>query len=231
MLRKGFGLKLNSGQYREIAYQAILRLLDQEHAVLDREIEAKLADRPVTSTSPRVTLRGLDPHHLSNALDKLIEDKRIEVVRETTRGGSTIPVYALTDRRALRRETRFVHAAARKRLLQARYLSWTRDSDEVRTELGYNLIQTTGPLDRLTQFFGVELPKYALYNARRWQEVARILNSMANTLRLLRDPSSPWKVREQHMDILRQAAATELGAEREWVGRIRDSDDTQEGAL
>ncbi len=103
--------------------------------------------------------------------------------------------------------------------------------DEVRTELGYNLIQTTGPLDRLTQFFGVELPKYALYNARRWQEVARVLNSIPNTVRVLRDPGSPWKIRDQHMDILRQAAATELGAEKGWVGRIRNADDTEEGAF
>lgn len=105
-------------EYNRLAREAILGLLDQEHAAVWLEIEAKLADRP----HPQVR-HGLNPHHLVNAKNELLRGKLIEQIPRVTKGGGTVSVFALTNR--YRRKTAFERAAERKSLLQARYLGWT----------------------------------------------------------------------------------------------------------
>ena len=98
-------------------------LLDREHAAVWPEIEAKLAERP----HPQVPgSKGIEPHHLTAARHILLKDSMIEEVAGVTRGGGSLSVLTLRDRK--RRETAFQRAAGRKRLLQARYLSWTQDT-------------------------------------------------------------------------------------------------------
>lgn len=66
--------------------------------------------------------RPIDPHHLSTARRQL---RTSEVISETpgrTRGGGVVSVLHFTDLTG--RKSKFNRAAARKRLLQARYLSW-----------------------------------------------------------------------------------------------------------
>src|SRR5215217_3929630 len=93
---------------------AIVSLLQREHAaVWPAEIVAKLADGP----------GRVDPHHLTTALNRLTFDLTIESISAPTRGGRRIPVLALKDR--LGQQRAFEDAAARKRLLYARYQNWS----------------------------------------------------------------------------------------------------------
>ncbi len=96
------------------AYEAIHDLIDREHAVVWHEVEARLSERP--------TPERIDPHHLSNARRRLLDDDVIEIVVGKARGGRPISVLGLRNRR--RRTTAFDRAAGRKRLLETRYLSW-----------------------------------------------------------------------------------------------------------
>jgi hypothetical protein len=105
--------------YLQAAGEGILRLIDEEHAVVWPEVEAKLSDRPQLPIAPY----GINPHHLTNARRQLIEQRLIEPVYASTKGGRSIATYGLVDRS--RRQTAFDRAAARKRLLQTRYISWS----------------------------------------------------------------------------------------------------------
>lgn len=96
------------------AYEAIHDLIDREHAVVWHEVEARLAERPIPER--------IDPHHLSNARRRLMDEGVIEVTMGRARGGREIAVYGLRNRR--RRATAFNRAAGRKRLLETRYLGW-----------------------------------------------------------------------------------------------------------
>lgn len=118
--------------YDALARQAVLDLLDREHAAIWLEIEAKLADRP----HPQLP-GGINPHHLTNARRELTQQQRIEQIAAVTRGGRTVAVLSLRDRHG--RQTAFRRAAARKRLLQARYLGWSATSTH-----GVNLIADAG---------------------------------------------------------------------------------------
>jgi hypothetical protein len=105
--------------YENRACDEICQLIDQEHAVVWHEIEARLAER---------SQNGINPHHLSNARRRLLEQGMIAQVTKITKGGRAITVYGLQDRR--RRETAFDRSARRKRLLETRYLSWAGGSAE-----------------------------------------------------------------------------------------------------
>jgi hypothetical protein len=112
-----------------IARSAIVDLLKHEHAVVWLEVEAKLAEHPYPGMK-----HGLNPHVLSIARTQLLAANIIESVAEPTRGGRIIEVSALTDRHL--RKTAFEIAAARKRLLQARYLSWGVTSSKAPNMIG-----------------------------------------------------------------------------------------------
>ncbi len=118
--------------YGALARQAVLDLLEREHAAIWLEVEAKLAERP----HPQLP-GGINPHHLTNARRELTQQQRIEQIAAVTRGGRSVAVLALRDRHG--RQTAFRRAAARKRLLQARYLGWASTSTR-----GANLIADAG---------------------------------------------------------------------------------------
>ena len=105
--------------YVALARKAITALLDQEHAAVWPEIEAKCADTPFPGIGTR-----LDPHVLSAARRQLLSSNVIEEISSRTRGLTEQPIVALCDR--TRRQTAFQKAAQRKRLLKAMYLTWTR---------------------------------------------------------------------------------------------------------
>lgn len=118
------------------AYDEILRLLEKEHAVVRLEIEAKLSDRSLPGTP-----RGINPHHISNALRRLTASGKIREEVHGTRGGRhgerRIAVIVPTDQR--NRKTKIEKAAMRKRLLQGRYLGWAEQSSR-----GVNVIGDAG---------------------------------------------------------------------------------------
>jgi hypothetical protein len=130
-------LHLPTERWRALAEEAVLALIDHEHAVIWPEVEAKLAEAPVRTASGLVLPKGIQPHHLSTARRRLTASRRVEEITSRTRGGGDVSVLALRDRR--RRGTAFEIAARRKRLLHARYLGWTRESAK-----GPNLIGAGG---------------------------------------------------------------------------------------
>jgi len=139
-----FNLKRNSAAWWDNhASEAVLALLDHEHAATTTEIEAKLAEARFTHSATGRTFETIDPHHLTTARNRLTSRKLIEPVTEPTRGGAQIPVYGLADRVAQRRQTAFDRAAARKRLLYTRYLSWTRASGNTPNLIGVGGERTT----------------------------------------------------------------------------------------
>jgi len=115
--------------YVTMARRSILNLLEKEHALVSLEIEAKL-------TIPQRGLpTGLNPHILTAAKRELLDEGAIEIVTSPTRGGRTISVTALADRKG--RETAFQQAAQRKRILLARYYGWTQDQPKRRSPVGH----------------------------------------------------------------------------------------------
>jgi hypothetical protein len=108
-------------EYDALARVAILDLLQREHALVWLEVEAKLAERP----HPQAP-KGINPHHLTNARTALLKENVIHQLTQLTRGGGEVAVFVPTDQRG--KKTAVEHAAARKRLLQARYLSWATGS-------------------------------------------------------------------------------------------------------
>ena len=112
--------------YPALGRTAIAELLDQEHAVVWSEVEAKLTDRR-WPTLPAGVMR-IDPHHLSTARHDLLDSGVIRAETNTTRGGRRITVYQPTDTHRRTRAT--TDAAARKRLLEARYLGWASGTKE-----------------------------------------------------------------------------------------------------
>jgi hypothetical protein len=104
-------------EYVQLGREAILHLLDAEHAAPWIEIEARIADRPYEPVGIRV-----EPHHLSAARAQLAGDGTIVAATGPTRGGSDITLFHLAG--ALGRHLDDV--MARKRLLTARYYGWAR---------------------------------------------------------------------------------------------------------
>lgn len=97
--------------------------------------------------------------------------------------------------------------------------------NEVCNELGYNLVRTDGALDRLVTFFQEELPKYAIYNAKKWQQTAAALNTIARALQTLRQSNVSWNARSLCMRSLKLTAVRVLGANREWIGDISETEE------
>jgi len=100
-----------------LARQAIMELLDQEHAAAWLEIEAKITDVPWPAIGHRI-----DKHHLSTARIELLRSGRIEEHQADTRGGREVTIIHTAD--VGRRRTAIAKASQRKRILLARYLGW-----------------------------------------------------------------------------------------------------------
>lgn len=103
-------------EYLALARQSLLDLLDTERAVVWSEVEAKLT-RETRSNEDAVY-----PHHLTTAKIQLIYEERIQSEKTLTRGGHEIETFTLAN--ITGQTTRVARAAARKRLLMARYRGW-----------------------------------------------------------------------------------------------------------
>jgi hypothetical protein len=99
--------------------------------------------------------------------------------------------------------------------------------NEVCDELGYNLVRTSGPLPRLVAALELEIPKYAVYNALKWQEAAFVLETILPTLQRLRDKGLSLSARESGMQILRRVAANYLGCTGEWLGDLEELEESE----
>ncbi len=104
-------------EYVQLGRDAILHLLGQEHAAPWIEVEAKIADVAYGPVGIRV-----EPHHLSNARSQLVREGVVRTSTGPTRGGSEVTILHLAGASG----RRFDDAAARKRILAARYYGWAR---------------------------------------------------------------------------------------------------------
>lgn len=102
------------------ARRSLLELIDTEHAVTTSEIEAKL------TTESRLLDDAHYPHILTTARFQLLNEGILTAAREATRGGHAVATLSLKNNRG--RTTAIKTAAARKRLLSARYLGWASGS-------------------------------------------------------------------------------------------------------
>lgn len=107
--------------YVAMGEQGIQELLAQEHAVVVPEIEARLADNQWPTLTHRV-----QPHHLTTARHNLVTRGVIQRITETTRGGRAVPVLIPVEQRLRKRA--IADAAARKRLLHTRFMTWSSGS-------------------------------------------------------------------------------------------------------
>jgi len=175
--------------YVDAGRQAIVQMLERYAAILWSEIVARAADRQWPGAPFR-----LDPHILITSLESLIPEQ-VSASSASTRGGRRITVLLPASQEG--RKTEIERAAARKRLLAARYSSWSSGaSDESTTQgviglaaervvhdslrqasptVGYRLLNPDrGSIGRL---FGVSVPG-ALDNAAMFvmpDEAARYL--------------------------------------------------------
>ena len=119
--------------YAALGERGIQELLDAEHAVVWPEVEAKLADRQWPTLPVPI-----QPHHLTTARHRLLDQGIIANVTQATRGGRPVPVIVPVEQRLRKRA--ITDAAARKRLLQTRFLTWASGS----TQSGAGVIGPAG---------------------------------------------------------------------------------------
>ena len=152
-------------EYEALGLRAIVELLSQEHAASWLEVEARIADEEWLGIGTHV-----DPHHLSAARVTLMRRGTVQELTATSRGGRSVPVIALSEHAST---TVVERAAARKRLLLARYLGWAQGTPSrpgiigpaaervthasllAAAPLGYRLINPGGR--GVTEFLGVRL--------------------------------------------------------------------------
>jgi len=115
--------------YRAQARDVILEMLLEQHAVLPPEIVARAGDYPWKDSDLRI-----DQHHLNFALKGLIQSGAVVRDPAPTRGGRTVVVVHSGDTAGRKRAIE--RAAARKRLLGARYLGWASGTDNQEGLLG-----------------------------------------------------------------------------------------------
>jgi hypothetical protein len=108
---------VDEADYVERAKRRILDVLDDQHAVVPLELEARLAEAGFAGSG-----LNIDPHHVTAAVRDLVSEGEVLRAGGSTRGGRDIDTIQPADQR--RRGTVIAKAAARKRLLYARYLGW-----------------------------------------------------------------------------------------------------------
>ena len=112
---------MTADDYTELAESRIHDTLVEHMAVVHPELESRLAERYWQGSTNNTDI-NVDPHHITNALRDLRNGGVIEWVTVTTRGGHEIKTIQLADRKG--RGTKIDRAAARKRLVYARYAGW-----------------------------------------------------------------------------------------------------------
>jgi hypothetical protein len=102
-------------QWRAWAADGIQALLDAEGAATQPGMEAKLSDHRFNGLAHKI-----DPHHLTTARNRLLSAGVIERRYDRTRGSQVVATYTLAEPSKLA-----LRAAGRKRLLHARFSSWS----------------------------------------------------------------------------------------------------------
>ena len=102
--------------YVNLGVNAIWELLEEEHAVVMPEIEAKISEEAYGSSPLPV-----DHHHLTTARKQLVQQQVLAEDTRVTRGGRPITVLLPAEDQGRRRKIE--DTAKRKRLLHARYLT------------------------------------------------------------------------------------------------------------
>ena len=97
-------------------------MIQQEHSVTVREIEARAANRPWPSAGGA----HIDPDILTEARRELAADDVIGYTSAITRGGRRVRTWSLSN--APGKNTAIQQAAGRKRLLTARHMGWAETS-------------------------------------------------------------------------------------------------------
>lgn len=105
----------------ERAKARVIEVLDEQHAVVHAELESRISEAGWSGSN-----LNIDPHHVTSAVRELRDAGYIDWVAGRTRGGRNVNTLEPIDRR--RRTTAIDRAAARKRLLFTRYLSWATSS-------------------------------------------------------------------------------------------------------
>jgi hypothetical protein len=117
-------------RYVDAGKTRIMALLDDQHALAGSiEIEARLSEGTYEGFGDTI-----DPHVLTIAINELDRDGSITSTAHPSRGGRDVSIIQPTDTR--RRTTRIDRAAARKRLLMARYLGWSQGTDNRQGVIG-----------------------------------------------------------------------------------------------
>jgi hypothetical protein len=103
------------------AHDVLLEMAEEMYAFLRPEAEARASEARWKGQP-----REIQPHRLGAALQQLIHQGRLSADHEVTRGGRRITTIRKAN--LANRERLTADAAARKRLLYARYLSWASGS-------------------------------------------------------------------------------------------------------
>lgn len=104
-------------EYVGRAAATIMRLLDEQHALVKPEVVARVSEGSFDGAPDNI-----DPHHVTTALTELARSGRIIRDYSASRGGAVNPTFTPADQH--RRTTKIEKASARKRLLAARYNGW-----------------------------------------------------------------------------------------------------------
>jgi hypothetical protein len=123
-------VKLSRGEWVALGRAAILDLLAEQHAAPLVELEARICDR-----SWKDRHNPIDPHLLTDARKELLAEGLVDELVATTRGGTDVAVFHLSPvQHGMAR--RITDAAARKRLLIARWKSWSRGTKHMPNLIG-----------------------------------------------------------------------------------------------
>ncbi|SEF29275.1 hypothetical protein SAMN05421837_104618 [Amycolatopsis pretoriensis] len=123
-------VRLSRGDWVALGRAAILDLLAEQHAAPLVELEARICDR-----SWKDRHNPIDPHLLTIARKELLAEGLVDELVATTRGGGDVAVFHLSPvQRGMAR--RISDAAARKRLLIARWKSWSRGTQHMPNLIG-----------------------------------------------------------------------------------------------
>jgi hypothetical protein len=106
-------------EYVARAAHRVIDLLAEHHAMVHPEVMARISEGFYASSS-----QNIDPHHVTTALRELHREGTIHSEAGLTRGGHKIMTLHLTQP-APKTRTVAARAAARKRLLLARYTGWS----------------------------------------------------------------------------------------------------------
>lgn len=105
-------------EYTARAVVMIRTILDEHHAVVPPEMEARIAEGKFASSPGNI-----NPHHITTALQSLRRTGELIYDQAPARGGR-VEITTIQPADQYRRATTIAKAAARKRLLYARYSGW-----------------------------------------------------------------------------------------------------------